>query len=85
MPTVIVPGPTQVEDIVQKIMLTANKMRDDDYGFPETISRKNIMQAAGYYELQTECLRGHTWLGFDEGYPDDWGAKRRGRWARSAL
>ena len=66
-------------------MLTASQLRDDDCGFPETISRKDVVQTAGHHELQTEYLRGHTWLGFDEGHPDDWGAKRRGRWARSAL
>ena len=39
--------------------MTANQLRDDDYGFSDTISRKDIVQAAGYYEFRTECVRCH--------------------------
>ena len=32
LPTVVTPSPTQVKDIVEKIMLTADQLRDDEYG-----------------------------------------------------
>ena len=85
LPTVFVPSPTQVEDIMAKIMPTADKMRDDDHGFPEEVSRRDMIQTAECCRFQTECLRGHTWAGFGDGCPDDWGNKASGKWARSTL
>ena len=66
-------------------MFTANAMRDDEYGFPDEVSRRDIIQTAEYCKFQTEYLRGHTWEDFGDGYPSDWGNKKRGIWARTAL
>ena len=59
LPTVFVPSPTQVEDIIAKIMPTADQMRDDDYGFPDAVSRRDIIQTAEHSGLLSGP-RSHT-------------------------
>ena len=54
------PSPTQVKDIVEKIVLTADQLRDDEYGFPDEVSRRDVVRIPNSERPSTAGSRSST-------------------------